>query len=129
MHRLNKRLLSGLAAAFMLFTVGLLTGQNTVSTPHTILHVVTIKWKADSTAEQQKQVIDGVMTMSAKVPGVKTVWLKTIKVQPREYQSAFAMEFSDAAAFEKYVNDPAHVDWKKLCDPIHEVSTTHDLTN
>jgi hypothetical protein len=27
------------------------------------------------------------------------------------------------------VSDPAHTDWKKMYDPIHEVSTTHDMTN
>ena len=124
-----KRILLSLTAAAILFGAGLVTGQNTVSTPHTILHVVTVKWKPTATAAQQQQVIDGVLTMGNKVPGVKSVWLKTIKVQPREYQSAFAMEFTSAEAFEKYVNDPAHADWKKLYDPIHEVSTTHDMTN
>ncbi len=126
---MTKRFLLAIVTAALLFSAGLLIGQNSVNTPHTILHVVTVKWKADSTADQQKKVIEGVLTMAGKVPGVKSVWLKTIKVQPREYQSAFAMEFTDAAAFEKYVDDPAHADWKKLYDPIHEVSTTHDLTN
>jgi hypothetical protein len=124
-----KRILLTLTAAAVLFGAGLITGQSTVSTPHTILHVVTVKWKATTTPAQQQQVIDGVLAMSNKVPGVKSVWLKTIKVQPTGYQSAFAMEFTSADAFEKYVSDPAHTDWKKMYDPIHEVSTTHDMTN
>lgn len=97
--------------------------------PHSILHVVTVRWKADSTPKQRQDVIDGVKVMAAKVPGVKTVWAKTIKVQPGDYNAAFAMEFVDQAAFDAYVSHPAHAEWKKLYDPIHDVSTTHDLTN
>ena len=99
------------------------------ATPHTILHVVTVRWKADSTPKQRQDAIDGVSVMAAEVPGVKNIWVKTIKVQPREYNSAFAMEFASQADFDAYVAHPAHIDWKKLYDPIHEVSTTHDLTN
>lgn len=97
--------------------------------PHTILHVVTVKWKADTTPKQRQDAIDGISVMAAKVPGVKTIWVKTLKVQPQGYSAAFAMEFADQAAFDAYVAHPAHVDWKKLYDPIHEVSTTHDITN
>lgn len=125
-RRMTRRLFAlvlfcGLAATILL--------AQKPATPHTILHVVTVKWKADSTPKQRQDVIDGVTVMAAKVPGVKSVWVKTIKVQPSDYSAAFAMEFVDQAAFDAYVAHPAHMEWKKLYDPIHEVSTTHDLTN
>ena len=97
--------------------------------PHTVLHVVTVRWKTEATPKQRQDAIDGIAVMAAKIPGVKTIWVKTIKVQPRDYSAAFAMEFVDQAAFDAYVSHPAHMEWKKLYDPVHDVSTTHDLTN
>ena len=118
-------------AAVVIFGAGLLIGQgqNRYGTPSTILHVVTVQWKADSTAEQQAAAIDGVKTMAAAIPGIKNIWIKKIKVQPATYSTVFAIEFENRAAFDKYTDAPAHRAWEKLYLPIHEVSTTHDITN
>lgn len=113
----------------ILLAGGLLAQTPGFVAPHTILHVVTVRWKADSTPQQRQAAIDGISAMAAKIPGIKTIWVKTIKVQPRDYHAAFAMEFADEAAFSAYVAHPAHMEWKKLYDPIHDVSTTHDLSN
>ena len=90
---------------------------------------VTVKWSKDATPAQRQAAIDGVKTMAQAYPGIKRVWLKTIKVQPQDYSAAIAMEFADRKSFEDYVQAPAHTEWKKLYDPAHETSTTHDLTN
>ena len=95
-------------AAAALLCAGFLIGQSTVATPSTVLHVITVKWAKDSTPAQQKAVIDGVKTMAQAYPGIKRVWLKTIKVQPQDYSAAIAMEFADRKAFEDYVQAPAH---------------------
>ena len=115
--------------ALLLIAGALLAQPPGYVAPHTILHVVTVRWKAESTPQQRQAAIDGIAVMAAKIPGVKTIWVKTIKVQPRDYNAAFAMEFADEAAFNAYVAHPAHLEWKKLYDPIHDVSTTHDMTN
>ena len=93
--------------------------------------MVTVRWTKDSTPEQRQAVLDGIKTMAAANPTIKNVWLKTLKVQSasNDYNAAFVMEFSSAKALEDYVQDPAHVAWKKLYDPIHDQSTTHDITN
>ena len=116
-------------AAALIFCAGALVGQNKYGTPSTILHVVTVQWKADSTAEQQAAAIDGVKTMAAAIPGIKNIWIKKIKVQPATYSTVFAIEFENKAAFDKYTDAPAHRAWEKIYLPIHEVSTTHDITN
>jgi Stress responsive A/B Barrel Domain len=118
-------------AAVVVFGVGLLTGQgqNKYGTPSTILHVVTVQWKADSTTEQQTAAIDGVKTMAAAIPGIKNIWIKKLKVQPANYSTVFVMEFENKAAFDRYTDAPAHRAWEKIYLPIHEVSTTHDVTN
>ena len=118
-------------AVAAIFGAGILVGQgqNHYGTPSTILHVVTVQWKADSTAEQQTAAIEGVKTMAAAIPGIKNIWIKKLKVQPATYSTVFAIEFENKAAFDRYTDAPAHREWEKLYLPIHQVSTTHDVTN
>ncbi len=116
-------------AAVIIFGGGILVGQNKFGTPSTILHIVTVQWKADSTTEQQTAAIDGVKTMAAAIPGIKNVWVKKLKVQPANYSTVFVMEFENKAAFDRYTDAPAHRAWEKIYLPIHEVSSTHDVTN
>jgi hypothetical protein len=118
-------------AVAAIFAAGVLVGQgqNKFGTPSTVLHVVTVQWKADSTADQQNAAIEGVKTMAAQTPGVKNIWIKKIKVQPAEFSTIFAMEFENKAAFDRYTDAPAHKAWEKVYLPIREKSTTHDVTN
>jgi hypothetical protein len=116
----------------LLFLLGAaLIGQKTFNAPPTVLHVVTVRWTKDSTPQQRQAALDGVKTMAAANHGIKNVWIKTLKVQSAsdDYDAAIAMEFESQKAFEDYVKDPAHIAWKKLYDPIHDQSTTHDITN
>lgn len=124
-----KRYALVIVAAALLFAAGVLVGQNKFGTPSTILHVVTVQWKADSTAEQQAAAIDGVKTMAAAVPGIKNIWIKKIKVQPAAYSTVFAIEFENKAAFDRYTDNPAHKAWEKTYLPIREESHTQDITN
>jgi hypothetical protein len=114
-----------------IFTAGILVGQgqNKFGTPQSILHVVTVQFKADSTAEQQKAAVEGVKTMASQIQGIKNVWIKKIKVQPAEYSTVFAIEFENKAAFDRYTDAPAHKEWEKAYLPIREKSTTHDVSN
>jgi ABC-type glycerol-3-phosphate transport system substrate-binding protein len=108
---------------------GLLVAANNFNTPSTILHVVVVKWKADSTPQQQQAAVEGIRKMAAAVPGVKNVWVRKVKVQPADYNSVFAIEFENKAAFDAYTNNPAHKDWEKLYLPYREESNTQDITN
>jgi acetate kinase len=128
----NARKKIGLAlAGLALFGAGILAGQKTFGTPSTVLHVVTVRWTKDSTPAQQQAALDGVKTMATGFPGIKNVWVKSFKVQSEnnDYTSAFVMEFESRKALEDYVTAPAHTAWKKLYDPIHDESKTHDITN
>jgi hypothetical protein len=108
---------------------GVLIGANNFNSPPTILHVVVVKWKADSTQQQQQAAIDGIRKMAADVPGMKNVWVKKVKVQPADYNTVFAMEFESKTAFDNYTNNPAHKTWEKLYLPYREESYTQDITN
>lgn len=127
-HITRKSVLAA-AGALVLFGAGVLAGANKFSKPATILHVVTIKWKADATAEQKKAVLDGVEKMAADVPGLKNIWVKGIKVQGEGYTDAIVMEFDSQKSFDAYKDHPAHKAWEKIYLPVRGQSTTHDITN
>jgi hypothetical protein len=67
--------------------------------------------------------------MAAEIPGVRNVWLRTLRVQPRDFMSAFALEFDDQAAADRYVRHPAHEAWNKSFLPIIEESRVQQVTN
>jgi len=117
------------AVALGLFGAGVLTGKNTFHQPNTIIHLVTVQWTDDSTPAQQQAAIDGVKTMAGEIPGIKNIWVKPIRVQPREYSAVFAIEFENKAASDAYADHPAHQAWTKIYEPIHKESRSQEVTN
>ena len=116
-------------AGIALFSAGILVGQNKFNKPKSIVHVVTIRWKADATADQKKAALEAVDKMAGKIPGVTNVWTKGIKVQGEGFSDAFAIEFRDKAAFDAYADNPAHKEFESVYLPVRDRSTTHDITN
>jgi len=127
---------AAVAAALVLAALG----ANRYNTPRSIIHVVTILWKEDSTREQQQAAIEGVKKMAGEIPGIKNVWIKPLKVQGsgragkdgkpgRPYDAAFVIEFADQAAADRYIDHPAHLEWNKTYLAIREESTSHQITN
>jgi ABC-type glycerol-3-phosphate transport system substrate-binding protein len=118
-----------LAVAIGLFGAGILTGKYAFHQPSSIIHVVSVKWKADSTPEQQQAAIDGVKAMAAEIPGIKNIWIKSTRVQPQDFNAAFAIEFENKAAADAYADHPAHKAWGKIYQPVHEESRSLQITN
>jgi hypothetical protein len=116
-------------ALSLVFGLAITAAATATSAPGTILHVVTVQWKADSTPAQQQAALDGLRKMATEIPGIKTIWIKKLKVQPAEFSTVFAIEFESKAAFEVYTNHPAHKEWEKIYLPIREESRTEDVTN
>ena len=123
------RTLFGIATASLVFLAGVAVGQNQYGQPKTVLHVVALKWKADAADEQKQKAIDGIKEMAATIPGIKNIWLKTDRVQPREYSAAFAIEFENRAAADAYAEHPAHEAWYEIYIPIREESRSLQVTN
>jgi hypothetical protein len=132
------------AAACLVITAGMASaqGQNKYGKPQSIIHVVTLYYKPDTTEEQKKAVLAGVEKMAAEIPGIKNIWLRSIKVQGERrekgadgqekavrFTDAFVMEFENQAAFEKYDDHPAHRAWEKIYLPVRGSSWSHDITN
>lgn len=96
--------------------------------PKSVIHVVTIQWKAGTSAAQIQKATSALETMN--YPGLKNVWTKPIKMQlPEGYKQIFVMEFESQDALTKYADSPAQKAWYEVYLPIREESRTHDITN
>lgn len=114
------------------FYAGRIAGQNKYHAPTSVLHIVTLNWKADATPEQRQKAIDGIKTMAGQVPGIKNVWLKKLRSQQgqgKEWDAIFAIEFESQAAAEAYAKHSAHEKWYEVYTPAREESRSHQITN
>jgi hypothetical protein len=132
MNRTVRNVLLG-CLLIAVFAAGWVLGQNKFGQPRTVIHVITVKWKAESTAEQRQKAIDGVKQMAAEIPGIKNIWLKTLRVQSpsqdKPYDAAIAIEFESESAAKAYGEHPAHSKWYEIYTPIREESRSHQITN
>lgn len=110
-----------------LFAAGTAT-LSAETAPKSVIHVVTVSWKAGTTPEQIKAALDGVAALPAAYKGITRTWTKTVTVQG-DKANAFVMEFADEAALKAYKDSPAQKKWYESYLPIREQSTTFDITN
>ena len=120
-----KKWMLALAAIAMFSAIA----ANQFGKPKSVIHVVTVKWKEGTTPAQIKAALDGVEKVAADYPGIKNVWIRSIKVQGDGYKNAFVMEFKDEAALKAYTDSPAQKAWYEVYLPVRGESTTHDITN
>jgi len=98
--------------------------------PKTVIHVITIQWKATATPAQIEQAIKGAQALPAAYSGITHVWTKAIKKQLAEgYTHVIVMEFASEDALKKYADSPAQKKWYEVYMPIREESRTSDITN
>jgi Stress responsive A/B Barrel Domain len=116
-------------AAAALFASGYVAGQNRFGQPKTILHVVELKWSPAASDAQKQQAIDGIKDMAAKIPGIKNIWIKGERMQPRDFNAAYAIEFRDRAAADAYAESPAHAAWEAQYVPLRAASVSIQVTN
>ena len=127
--KMNWKTLTAVSAAFGIFAVGALFAQMT--TPKSVIHVVTLKWNADATPEQIAAALKGVETIAETYDGVTRVWTRSIKAQGQEsgVTAAFVMEFKDEQALKDYTDSDAQKEWYKVYLPVRDLSRTFDITN
>ncbi len=129
MNRMRMLLAAVVVAA--IFTGGYVAGQakNSFGTPATIIHVSLIKWMEGVSDAEKQKALEGVKKMAAEIPGIKNVWIKAVRVQPREYHAAFVIEFADRTAHDAYVEHPAHKAWREHFLSIREESISPQISN
>jgi len=94
-----------------------------------VLHVVELKWNPGVSETDQKLALEGIKQMAAKLPGVKNIWLQADRVQPRDFNGAFAIEFRDRAAADAYAESDAHKAWEQEYVPLRQASISIQVTN
>ena len=122
---MNKLLITAVAA--VLFAAVSLHAA--AQKPTSVIHVVTIKWKAGTTPDQIVSALKGAEAIANTYTGITRVWTRSIKVQGEGYTHALVMEFRDEQALKDYVDSPAQKEWYEIYLPLREESTTHDITN
>lgn len=132
-----KKLLFALIALCLVVGPSVRAAQTTKAgstAPKTVIHIVTVAWKAGTTPEQ----IDAALESAHKLPqaykGILRVWTKALKIQDApgatvKKSNIIVMEFADQEALNAYANSDAQKEWYKLYLPIREQSTTFDVTN
>jgi len=96
--------------------------------PKSVIHVITIQWKASATPEQIQEAIKAAENIN--YPGIKNVWTRPIKMQlPEGFKHIIVMEFESEEALKSYAGSPAQKQWYAVYMPIREESSTHDITN
>jgi hypothetical protein len=123
------KILGGALFALTLFASGYVAGQNRFGQPKTILHVVELKWNPAATDADKQAAIEGVKEMATKIPGIKNIWIKGERMQPRDFNAAYAIEFRDRAAADAYAESPVHAAWEVKYVPLREASVSIQVTN
>ena len=123
---MNSKIKVALCAALAVLAVGILLAAP--GKPKTVIHIITVQWKADATPAQIDQALRAAETMS--YPGLKNVWTRPIKMQlPEGYKNIIVMEFASEEALKNYAGSEAQKAWYQVYMPIREESRTHDVTN
>ncbi|HTV57338.1 MAG TPA: Dabb family protein [Verrucomicrobiae bacterium] len=123
------KILGATLAVAALFGSGYVAGQSRFGQPKTVLHVVELKWNPGVSETDQQMAIAGIKQMAAKLPGVKNIWLKADRVQPRDFSTAFAIEFRDRAAADAYAESEVHKQWEQEYVPLRQESISIQVTN
>lgn len=129
-----KKLFSMLLCATLLAVGAAQLSAQSATAPKSVIHVVTVAWKAGTTEAQIKAALDGAHKLPAQFKGITRVWTNAFKVQnppgtTTNRTHVIVMEFADQKALTDYTNSPAQLEWYKLYTPIRGESTTHDITN
>ena len=120
---------STVAIALGLLACGYVAGQTRLGQPKTIIHVVEIKWNPGVSEIEKQKVLDGMRQVAMKTPGVKNIWVKADRLEPRDFNAAFAIEFQNRDAADAYAESAAHDAWDKMYVPLRQASISIQVTN
>ena len=128
---MNRKLRVGILvfAAAALFSAGYVAAQARFGQPKTVLQISIIKFREGVSDEDAQKVIDGVKQVAAKIPGIKNVWLKAARMEPRDFDAVIVIEFVNRAAADRYAESPVHEAWSRELQRIRLTSISPQVTN
>jgi len=126
---MKKLLLPLLCAGLVSFGAATASAQTADKAPKSVIHVVTVDYKAGTTEAQIKAAADGAHKLTADPKsGVTRVWTRVIKNQSGK-QHIIVMEFASEKALADYADSPSQTAWYKSYLSIRDSSATSDITN
>lgn len=123
------KILTAMLCAAALFAGGYVAGQNRFGQPKTIIHLVEVKWNPGVTEVQKQEVMAGVKRMAASVPGIENIWVKADRLEPRDFNWAYAIEFRNRDAADAYAESSVHAAWEQKYVPLRFASISVQVTN
>lgn len=123
------KILGASLLAVSLFAGGYVAGQAKFGQPKTIMHVVEIQWRPGVPQVDKEAAIAGIKDMASKMPGIKNIWVKWDRLEPRDFSAAFAIEFRSREAADAYAESPLHEAWEKEYVPLRAASISIQVTN
>ncbi len=117
------------ACALVGAVLGAYAASKALQKPRSVIQVVTIRWSAAASPELRRAALEGIEKLAEEVPGVRSVWMRSLRVQPRDHMSAYALEFEDQAAAERFARHPAHDAWNKSFLYLVDETHTQQVTN
>jgi antibiotic biosynthesis monooxygenase (ABM) superfamily enzyme len=133
-----KHRLVSIVAAAAIFSAGMVVGnwhatsvaaQNRFGQPHTVIHFVIYKWKNTTSEDDKEKALAGLKTLAAQIPGVRNIWLKTLRNQIRDFDGVYAIEFASQEAAADYAESPKHEVWRKRWEELRENSLSFQASN
>lgn len=119
--------LSGMAASNWRASVA--AAQNRFGQPHTVIHLVVYKWKNTTSQDDKDKALAGLKTLAAQIPGVKNIWLKSLRNQIQDFDGVYAIEFASQEAAADYAESPKHEVWRKRWEELRENSLSFQVSN
>jgi hypothetical protein len=125
---LTKRIALTLVVSLALsgaFLTGYLKGTSQagqVNKPNSLIHHVTLKWNDGVSDADKQRVFADLEGILAEIPGAKNLWTKPVRIQPRDHNHTFVIEFENQQALEAYANHPKKQAWNDFYYGIRETS-------
>ena len=123
------RIMAMTLGAMAIFAGGYAAAQNAFGQPKTVLAISLIKFNPGVSDEQGQKVVEGVKLMAAKIPGIKNIWIKPARMEPRDFDAIIVIEFVNRAAADHYAESPVHEAWSKQLQQIRLTSISPQVTN
>ena len=132
------RLVKSVAVAAAMFAAGFGAGtwrtrsveaQNRFGQPKTVLHFVVYKFRDNVSNYDREKAINGIKDMAGKIPGIKNVWLKAARMEPRDFDAVIVIEFVNREAADRYAESPIHDAWSRELQRVRLTSISPQVTN
>lgn len=123
------RSLVALLVGGALFFAGYAAAQNHFGQPKTVLAISLIKFNPGVSDAEAEKVINAIPRMAAQIPGIRNIWIKPARMEPRDFDAAFVIEFVDRAAADRYAESPVHEAWSRQLQQIRFTSISPQITN